>query len=136
MHWNRSYHKEDEFVAVDEEEVIGAVSLFWDGTWYYLDRKEWDLPMYRMQMDVATSKEAPKDTRRLLIRTLQKQFKQYTATYPNRRLCMRCWCVESDKNYMQELLEEGFYVGGVMMVFKFDTTKNFEIRKCMYRRAT
>ena len=130
MQWDSAYHKEDEFVSVnDEGEIIGAASLFWDGTWYYLNKKDMNLPLYRMQIDVATSKDAPKNTRRELIRTLQEHFKKYTVEYPNRKLCMRCWCVESDKDYMQELLEEGFYVGGVIMVFKYDTTRDFEIRK-------
>lgn len=53
MQWDSAYHKEDQFVSVnDEGEIIGAASLFWDGTWYYLNKKDVNLPLYRMQIDI------------------------------------------------------------------------------------
>lgn len=130
MQWNGAYHKEDMFVCeIEEGELSGAASLAWDGTWYYLNNTKVNLPMYRMQMEVVTTKEAPKETRRLLIRAEQEHFKKYTEKYPERNLCMRCWCMEDEKDYMQELLEEGFYIGGTTMVLKFDTTQDIVIKK-------
>lgn len=125
LEWNGAYHAEDAFVAVDEgERVVGAAALFWDGTWYYLDKAEANLPSYRMQMEIAIAEECTgkKEVKQRLIAMEKEHFAEYKKKYPDKELCLRCWCEDTAREEMQELLESGFTAYGITMVLGYDLT--------------
>lgn len=121
VQWNGTYHKEDVFVAADEEEnVIGVAALFYDGIWYYIEKNRDDIPLYRLQFELSVKENCSeeKEIRRLLLQALKERLKEFSNCYPDKRIAMRCWCEDTAKTDMQFYLQEGFYTGGRILAGK------------------
>lgn len=133
LQWNKIYHAEDTFVCEEDGTLLGMGTLIYDATWYYLEDARKDIPIYRMQLEIrARECEDKKLVRRSLLHTLQEHFAKYQRQYPDKKLAMRCWCVDQDKEEMQFYLENGFYANNVILVMGFDLTKdipNYEYPK-------
>ena len=132
LQWNRTYHKEDAFVAVDENgTVVGVAAMFWDGTWYYLEKGNESIPLYRMQLELTIDKECEneKAIKKELLQKAKEHFNHYQKLYQDKKLCLRCWCMAEEKSDMQDLLEEGFDAYGITMILAYDLTKDIPERK-------
>lgn len=129
VQWNGSYHREDVFTAVDENgQIVGASALFWDGSWYYLDRKDVELPLYKMQMDICIRANCPNEdeVRAELAKVQMKHFVTYQDRYPDKHLRLRQWVKSDDYDKLQLFLSMGFIASRITPILAYDLTK--EIR--------
>lgn len=55
-----------------------------------------------------------------LINAAQKRMLELKEKYPNKKLCMRCFCSEDDYEKQQQLLELGFEGHNFLWILKFD----------------
>lgn len=125
IQWNQSYHKEDVFIAEDDEVgVVGVTALYWDGTWYYLEKENPNISYYRMQMEVAVLPGFDKEeqVRDELILRQKKHFSIYERKYPDKKLRLRCFTMAEQKEEMQRLLKHGFTAFGIVPILAFDLT--------------
>lgn len=125
IQWNGTYHKEDAFVAVDDNNhVIGVAALYYDGTFYYIEENREDIPLYKMQFEIRIEEgcENQDQVRRELLGALKKRFKEYKEKYPDKRMAMRCWMENDDVESMKFYLGEGFSGSDIIWVMGFDLT--------------
>lgn len=123
VQWNSTFLRENVFAAVDEKNVLlGVCALSCDGTWYYLENDRNDIPLYRMQLELCTKEgiEQIELVERDLINAAQKRMLELKEKYPNKKLCMRCFCSEDDYEKQQQLLELGFEGHNFLWILKFD----------------
>lgn len=123
VQWNSTFIHENIFVAVDEKDVLlGVCALSCDGTWYYLEDNRSDIPLYRMQMELCTGENIPnKDiVERELVNAAKQRLLVIKEKHPDKRLCIRCWCTESDYEKQQKFLEYGFKGNNLIWIMKFD----------------
>ncbi len=132
IQWNQSYHKEDIFTAVDEETgVVGVTALFWDGTWYYLEKENPNVTYYRMQMDIAVlpgyhKEDAVKDK---LIQKQKQHFAKYEKQHPDKSLRLRYWIMSDQKVEIQRFLKHGFICFGNTPILAFDLSRKLPAPK-------
>lgn len=123
VQWNSTFVRENVFAAVDENDtLLGVCALSCDGTWYYLDKERSDIPLYRMQMELCTANDIEnKDAvERELINAVKQRMIEIKENYPDKKLCIRCWCTEKDYDYQQQLLELGFKGNNLIWIMGFD----------------
>lgn len=123
VQWNSTFIRENVFAAVDENDMLlGVCALSCDGTWYYLDDERDDIPLYRMQMELCTGDEIENEdiVERTLINAAKQRMVELKEKYPDKKLCMRCWCTESDYAKQQQLLELGFKGNNLIWIMGFD----------------
>lgn len=123
VQWNSTFLRENVFAAVDEhDKLLGVCALSCDGTWYYLEDDRSDIPLYRMQMELCTKDELNnKDiVERELIHTAKERLLQLKEKYPDKKLCMRCWCTEREYDKQQQFLELGFTGHNLIWIMGFD----------------
>lgn len=125
VQWNGAYHAEDTFVAVQGDKIVGVAAMFWDGTWYYLNRGVNHIPAYLMNLElcVAPDEEDDNEIRTGLLEKVKQQFNHYQQQYPDKKLVLRCWCMEDEKARMQDLLASGFTAQGITMILSYNLTK-------------
>lgn len=134
IQWNHSYHKEDVFIAEDSKAgVVGVAALFWDGTWYYLNRENPNIVYYRMQMDIAVlpGYEKEEQVREELITRQKLHFSKYEMKYPDKNLRLRCFIMANQKEEMQRLLKHGFTAYGIVPILAFDLNKDLPAPESM-----
>lgn len=138
LQWNGVCHKEDAFVAEKDGVILGAAALFCDGTWYYLDKDRMDIEAYRMQFEIVVrdayvedskylTKEGKKDVERALLKELKRHFGEIKQQYPDKKLVMRCWCEDTEKEDMQMYLEEGLSANSITWVLGEDLKKEIPV---------
>ena len=123
VQWNNTFIRENVFAAVDENNtLLGVCALSCDGTWYYLDDGRSDIPLYRMQMELCTGDDIEdKDiVERELVNAVKQRMLQIKERYPDKKLCIRCWCTENEYDKHQQLLELGFKGYGFTWIMGFD----------------
>lgn len=131
VQWDSTVARENVIAAVDEENgLLGICILGYDGTWYYLDQNRNDIPLYRMQMELAVKEDYEDEDalERLLIEAAKKRLLEIKKRYPDKKLCIRCWCEENECEKQQQLLELGFLGNNLIWVMAFDL-ENTEIPK-------
>ncbi len=107
VQWDSTIMRDNVFAAIDEkEQLLGICALCCDGTWYYLDEERTDIPLYRLQMEVCTKEEISNadQVERELIHAAKQRLLQLKEKYPDKKLCIRCWCEEKDYHKQQQLL--------------------------------
>lgn len=126
IQWNKCFERENTFVAVSEQEVLGVGALAYDGTWYYLDKGREDIPLYRMQIELKIKENTADefDVKVALVNALKRRLTEYKKTYADKRLCIRCWCKDTEKEQQQFWLSQGFGAASVVWVLRFDLTKD------------
>lgn len=123
VQWNSTFIRENVFAAVDENDtLLGVCALSCDGTWYYLDKERNDIPLYRMQMELCTADDTDDSdvVERELINAVKQRMLEIKENYPDKKLCIRCWCTEKDNDYQQQLLELGFKGNNLTWIMGFD----------------
>lgn len=123
VQWNGTFLRENAFAAVDENDaLLGVCALSCDGTWYYLDEERSDIPLYRMQIELCIKEGAQNADliERELINTAKQRLLEIKKSYPDKKLCLRCWCKESEYNKQQRLLELGFSGHNLIWIMSFD----------------
>lgn len=123
LQWQKDFHKEDAFVAVDDNNcVIGVAALSYGATWYYIDRNVTHISEYHMQLECHIQENYPQIqlVKHLLIDTMKKHFATYKEKYPDKNIVMRCWCEDSSLEEMEFLLREEFTAHGITPVLSFD----------------
>lgn len=129
VQWDSTIMRDNVFAAIDEEELLlGICALCCDGTWYYIDDERTDIPLYRLQMEVCIKEEcsAADKVERELIHAAKQRLQQLKEKYPDKKLCIRCWCEEKDYHKQQQLLELGFSGHNIVWIMGFDL-ENTEI---------
>lgn len=123
VQWDGTIARENVIAAVDEnDQLLGVCVLSYDGTWYYIDRNRTDIPVYRMQMELSI-KEGVMDAaalERALIGAAKDRMRELKKQYPDKELCVRCWCEEKEYEKQQQLLELGFLGHNIVWVTGFD----------------
>lgn len=148
LQWNGVCHKEDAFVAEKDGVILGAAALFYDGTWYYINQERIDIPAYRMQFEIAVrdahaekeseeestesvteilSEEMQKEVERALLKELKRHFGEIKKQYPDKKIVMRCWCEDTEKEEMQFYLEEGLTASNLVWVLGIDLTQQIPV---------
>ncbi|MGN0339077.1 MAG: GNAT family N-acetyltransferase [Lachnospira sp.] len=123
VQWNSTFIRENVFAAVDENDtLLGVCGLSCDGTWYYLEDGRSDIPLYRMQMELCTRDDIENEdiVERALINAAKQRMIEIKKHYPDKKLCMRCWCTERDYDKQQQLLELGFKGNNLIWIMSFD----------------
>ncbi|MGN1119684.1 MAG: GNAT family N-acetyltransferase, partial [Oscillospiraceae bacterium] len=123
VQWNSTFLRENAFAAVDEKDsLLGICALSCDGTWYYLDKERSDIPLYRMQMELCTrdALENRDSVERELIKAAKQRLLEIKEHYPDKKLCIRCWCTENEHEKQQQLLELGFKGSNFTWIMGFD----------------
>lgn len=123
VQWNSTFIRENVIAAVDENDtLLGVCALSCDGTWYYLEDGRSDIPLYRMQMELCTGNDiVNKDiVERELVNAAKYRMFEMKERYPNKKLCMRCWCTENEYDKQQQLLELGFKGNNFIWIMGFD----------------
>lgn len=123
IQWNSTFIRENAFAAVDEnEKLLGVCALSCDGTWYYIDEGRNDIPLYRMQMELCTADNIENEdaVKKELINAVKQRLLVIKEKYPDKKLCIRCWCTEKDYDHQQQLLELGFKGNNLIWIMGFD----------------
>lgn len=126
VQWDSTIIRENVFAAVDDnKQLLGLCALACDGTWYYLDEGRTDIPLYRLQMEISLNEKTTDsdEVKRNLINAAKERLTQLKKKYPNKYLCIRCWCEEDEYDKQQQLLEMGFTGHNIVWVMGFDLEK-------------
>ena len=121
VQWDSTVARENVFAAVDENnKLLGICALCCDGTWYYIDDDRTDIPLYRMQMEICIDEDinGAETVEKKLTEAAQKRLALYKEKYPDKKLCIRCWCEEGEYEVQQRLLEMGFSGHNVVWIMK------------------
>lgn len=123
LQWNSTFLRENAVAAVDEKDtLLGVCALSCDGTWYYIEKERQDIPLYRMQMEICVKDGIAEQelVERQLIQAVKQRLQQIKEKYPDKKLCIRCWCKESEYDKQQQLLELGFTGNNITWIMGFD----------------
>lgn len=123
VRWDSTINSENVFAAVDDEKnLLGICALCYDGTWYYIDEKRTDIPLYRMQMELCISDNIDNSEKveRELINSAKQRLQQIKKDYPEKKICIRCWCDEKEYDKQQQLLELGFTGNNIVWIMGFE----------------
>ncbi|WP_167955574.1 GNAT family N-acetyltransferase [Anaerosporobacter faecicola] len=127
LQWQKDFHGEDAFVAVDDSnQVVGVAALSYSATWYYIDRPVTHIPDFQMNLEYHVKEDHPQteQIKLQLLTTMKEHFATYKKKYPDRTISMRCWCEDSSIADMSFLLKNGLYAHCVTPVLAFDLTKD------------
>lgn len=128
LRWNRSYHEEDTFVAVDNQEILGIMTYAWESSWYYLNKESVSLPEYCMKLEVVV-KDENIAVRRMLLQKAKEHFKLYQEKYSDKKVILRGWCMEGNGKHMEDYLSCGYAANSITMVLSYDLTKPLPEKK-------
>lgn len=121
VQWDSTVARENVFAAVDENnKLLGICALCCDGTWYYIDDDRTDIPLYRMQMEICIDEDinGAETVEKKLTEEAQKRLALYKEKYPDKKICIRCWCEEGEYEVQQRLLEMGFTGHNIVWIMK------------------
>ncbi len=125
LQWNQCFHYEDSFVAVDGNVVLGVAALSYGGTWYYLEENRNDIPLYCLQIELVIKGDIAEELaiKSALVTKLKQRLFEYKKQYPDKKLCIRCWCESEDKKGQSFWLSQRFGATGIIWIMGFDLSK-------------
>jgi ribosomal protein S18 acetylase RimI-like enzyme len=124
LQWHKEFEKENAFVALKGEQIVGVGALSYDASWHCMDLET----EHKLHMDVTLRAESqnPDEIKRGLIQTLLSKFRAYQESYPDKNLSISYWQESTQIEDMQRFLKEGFHMKGVTPVLKYDLTKEIK----------
>ncbi len=123
VQWNSTFCRENVFAAVDSDDrLLGVCALSCDGTWYYLSEERDDIPLYRMQMELCVREDSENKgaVEKELVNAAKMRLLAIKKNYPDKKLCIRCWCTEGEYDKQQQLLDLGFTGNNIIWIMGFD----------------
>lgn len=129
VQWNKSFHREDCFVAVaDDGIVLGISALAYDGTWYYLDsdRKDIDKYLCQITLEMSEAYESEVEVKDALLWALKNRLREQKKKYQDKTLAIRTWCDSDDINEQQFYLRHGFGEDTIKWILKYNLSKEIK----------
>lgn len=123
LQWNKDFHDEDAFIALDDMgSIVGILALFYGNTWYYIEHNATHIPDYYMNIECHVIKGHSKETeiKQLLYSKAKEHLADYKIKYPDKTIAIRCWTKDYNTDSIQFLLAEGFSAYGITPVLSYN----------------
>ena len=124
LQWHKEFEKENAFVALKDDLIVGVGALSYDASWHCMEMET----EHKLHMDISVREgcDTCDDVKCDLIYRLLERFRVYQEMYPKKELSISYWHESTQIEDMQRLLKAGFHMKGVTPVLKYDLSKEIK----------